>query len=226
MGKNCILELAKEDPDRILELFTSHSVVDKQLESLPVVKVVPKQKLEQLVDSSSHQGYVALVKRKEPLSLKHYLNKATENDLLLMVDSVEDPQNLGTIFRAAECFGVAGIVLSKNRGVSVTPVVSKVSVGGSELIPIVAVSNLAEACRQLKKEGFFVYAAENEPGAMPFTELPRDGKRVLIVGSEGKGIQQLLKKTADVRTFIPMKGRINSVNVSQATAIFLAQMSA
>lgn len=225
MGKNCIVELIKRDPERIIELLTSHKDIEGPFDQISKKRVVSKTVLEKITNSTSHQGYVAKVKDKEKTSLKAYLESMSDTALVLLLDSIEDPQNLGALFRAAECFGVDAVLFSKNRGASITPVVAKASVGASELVTTIVVSNLHESLRILHDHYFTSYVAENESGALPYlTEKPK-GRIALIMGSEGKGVQKLLKKTAHHMIYIPLKGSINSLNVSQATAVLLAHFS-
>ncbi len=176
-----------------------------------------------MVNSESHQGIVALVKEKQGVGLSEYLDQAFEKDadLILVLDSINDPQNLGTLLRSAECFGVGAVVWSKNRGVGITPVVSKTSVGASELMMTIQVSNLVEAVKKCKKDGYEVVTAEVGKEACSLEDFSFPKKTVLIMGSEGEGVRHLLSQQADHRVFVPMQGAIDSLNVSQATSVFL-----
>ncbi len=211
MGKHCIEEVQKHSPNRILKLYSSRKGEGEYRSA---------SELSKLVGSDSHQGIVAEVKRREPLPLKTFL--AEEHSFVLMCDSIADPHNFGAILRAAECFGVDAVVYSKNRNVALTPVVSKVSMGASELVPLIEVSNLADTLKKLQDGGFWAVAAEVKEGAQPLGQFTYPEKTVLILGAEGRGVQPLLSKRADMSVYIPMKGQIDSLNVSQATAVLLA----
>ncbi|MCH9613832.1 MAG: 23S rRNA (guanosine-2'-O-)-methyltransferase RlmB [Chlamydiia bacterium] len=210
IGKNSINEVIKASPERILEILTSGDVAGYQGFK---VRKVSKHLLSQMVNSDSHQGLVARVQAKEnlPLSEAYFKNS------LVMIDGIEDPHNMGAILRAVEVFGVEGLIYSKNRGCGITPTVTKSSVGASELVDIFQVSNLATTLQKLQKEGFEVIVADMD-GEDGF-EWPE--KWVLVMGAEGRGVQPLIKKKADRIASIPMMGRIDSLNVSQAAAVLL-----
>ena len=143
---------------------------------------------------------------------------------VLMLDQIFDPQNFGAILRSAECFGVDGVVWSKNRGADLTPTAAKTSSGASELLKLIRIANLAEAVSQFQKEGFEVLVSllvAKSENAFEYTFAP---KTVLIVGSEGEGIQPLIQKKADRSIYIPMAGKIESLNVAQATAVLLSRV--
>ncbi|MEC7838659.1 MAG: 23S rRNA (guanosine(2251)-2'-O)-methyltransferase RlmB [Chlamydiota bacterium] len=228
MGVNCVDELIKSAPERIKKIYTTNldSTLEAKLEGTHIsTKITSKHELTQMVNSDSHQSIVALVKEKNRIDLKQYLEKSfdLDTDLILILDSINDPQNLGTLLRAAECFGAGAVMWSKNRGVDLTPVVSKTSVGASELMTILRVSNLVDAVKKCQKEGYEVVTAEVGKDAKPLHAFTFPRKTVLIMGSEGAGVRPLLSKQADHRLFVPMAGAIDSLNVSQATSVFLYQ---
>ncbi|MEZ4754301.1 MAG: 23S rRNA (guanosine(2251)-2'-O)-methyltransferase RlmB [Bdellovibrionota bacterium] len=237
IGINPISELLKLDPERILRVKAF----------IPKGKLSPRKKdlfaaiensritiermsladLDELVKTDSHQGFVAEVKANQPISLKEFIQR-TENDdsaLLLLLDGVEDPHNLGAIFRAAECFGVNAVAWSSNRGSQITPVVSKSSAGASELITHFTVSNLAEALRKLKKSDFWIVGAAVGEGSLELGGFSFPKKAALVLGAEGKGLSRLVSEYLDFSVYLPMSGRLDSLNVSQAAAVFLYQWS-
>ena len=225
MGKNSIYELLHFNSSQIVCVFTCQKEGDliRELNKKKVkISFTSKQKLSSLVDSDSHQSYVAEIKNRNFSDLKMFLKQDKERSLVVMCDSITDPQNFGAIMRASECFGVDALIWSKNRNVGITPVVSKVSAGASELLTLIPVSNLGESVRQCQKEGYFVVALEKRPFSKSIRSLNFPKKAVIILGSEGKGIQPLLSKAADELIEIPMSGRIDSLNVSQAAAVCLA----
>lgn len=227
MGKNSLRELLRQDPERILKVFALKGAKDALLEDLHQdripVEFLSKQELFQLVQTDSHQSFVALVKPRSGLSLEEFLRKQDKKDhsIVLMLDAIQDPHNFGAILRAAECFGVDGVIYSKNRGTEITPVVTKVSSGASELVPLIKVSNLAETLSACKEHDFSVVAADSGDRSTSLKEFIFPEKTVLILGSEGEGIQPLLKKKSDSVVHLPMLGKIDSLNVSQAAAVFL-----
>ncbi len=225
MGKHAVEEVLRKSPERFLHIYT-HKKEDPlatDLEKKGVkVSFTPKQKLTSLVTSESHQGFVAEVREREFLTPKAFLQEAPEKSLVLMCDAIQDPQNFGTILRAAECFGVDAVIYSKNRNVALTPVVSKASVGASELVPLMPVSNLADTQKKLQDGGYFSVAAELKEGAHSLFDFEFPERTLLILGAEGSGIQRLLSDRADFHVMIPMMGAIDSLNVSQAAAVFLS----
>ncbi|NGX51466.1 MAG: 23S rRNA (guanosine-2'-O-)-methyltransferase RlmB [Chlamydiae bacterium] len=223
MGRHAIEEVLKATPERLLKVY-SHKKDDPLLAALQRAGVkilnIPKPKLFSLVHSESHQGFVAEVRERNFLTAKEFLLSAPEKSLVVMCDSISDPQNFGTILRASECFGVDALIFSKNRNVALTPVVSKASVGGSELVPLIQVSNLADTLKKFQKAGYFALAAELGAENIYTFDFPE--QTLLILGAEGVGIQPLLSKNADFHVEIPMYGQIDSLNVSQATAVLLS----
>lgn len=221
MGKNCVREVMRQAPERIKKLF-----VQKNQDPFPNSGIKPvfkdKEALSKMVLSDSHQGVVALVQERPFLQLKDFLKRERETSLVLLLDSIFDPHNLGAILRAAECFGVDAVVWSKNRGVDLTPAVSKVSVGASELVDMIKVSNLAETVKQFQKAGYSALGADTGEGSVSLFGFHFPDLCLLVLGSEGKGIQRLIKNNLDQLISIPMQGRIDSLNVSQAAAVFLA----
>lgn len=228
MGKNCIEEVIKFSPKRVKKIFFVNEDYElmKKIENLRIpYQTISKVEMTRLVNSESHQSIVALVSERVFPDFTDYLNLSWEkdNDLILVLDSINDPQNLGTLLRCAECFGAGAVLWSKNRGSDITPVVSKASVGASELVTIIKVSNLVESVKKAKTEGYVVITAEVGDNTIAIDTFDFPKKTVLIMGSEGEGVRQLLSKQADYKIYIPMQGAIDSLNVSQATTVFLYQ---
>lgn len=230
MGKNCIREVLSATPERLLEVYTCQKPTDTLYQELQKsaikIKIVPKHTLTELASSDSHQSYVAAVRPRANIDLKSFLKLPREKSLVLMLDSIHDPQNLGSILRSAECFGADLVVFSKNRGADITPTVSKTSAGASELIPISKISNLAEAIKAFQKAGFWAVTADVGSHCQSLYAFEFPAKTLLIMGSEGKGVQPLIHKLCDFHLTIPMLGRIDSLNVSQATAVICSHYRA
>lgn len=226
MGRNCLFEVLKASPERLIEVYTSQKSGDALYDALikEGIRLIdtPKKKLNHMVDSESHQSYVAKVKPRPLIEVKDFLREEKDPSLVLMLDSIFDPQNLGAILRAAVCFGVDLVIYSKNRGADITPTVSKTSAGATELIPISKVSNLAETQKAFQKADYFAIGAEISDKSLSLYDFQFPEKTLLIMGSEGKGIQPLLSKKCDGHIYIPMLGNIDSLNVSQATAVLLS----
>ena len=233
MGKHCLLELLRHNPECIVRIITcrepSHTdpIFEKAFDLDLRIQEEDKATLSDRVGSESHQGYVAKLRERPNDDMQEVLEDSFDKprSLILALDSIADPQNLGAILRAAECFGVEAVLWSTNRCVDLTPVVARASVGASELVKCVRVSNLAESLRHMQKNGYKVVVADANEDAASLTEFTFPERTVLVMGSEAKGVQPLILKRTDERVFIPMAGKISSLNVSQATACLLANWS-
>lgn len=184
----------------------------------------PKQVLEKYAGKGMNtQGVVALVDPFEYKDLEDEIAriKDKKNPLVLMLDEIQDPVNFGSAIRSSAAFGVDFIVIGKNRQVSVTPTVVKVSTGGSDYVPIVQVVNLSRALERLKEVGFWTVGAAGQ-GDRFYDEVDYNGPICLVIGNEGKGISQKLREKCDFVAKIPMTTNITSLNASVATAVFLA----
>jgi 23S rRNA (guanosine2251-2'-O)-methyltransferase len=237
MGRNCLQELLRHAPERLREVFfaetrdersQAHSgrkvSLREEVEGAGIpIQQRRREELDVLVQSDSHQGVVARVAPRAMLSFEALVDRATEAEhfKLLALDGVLDPQNFGAVLRAAECFGIDAVVWSKNRAAPLGPVVSKVSVGASELVPLCPVGNLHSTLEKLKAAGVWTVGAVVAPGATPLQRFDPPNKWVLVMGSEGEGIQRLIEENLDFSVYISMFGHLSSLNVSQATAVML-----
>jgi 23S rRNA (guanosine2251-2'-O)-methyltransferase len=240
MGRNCIEEIVQHSPERLEEVYLASAaedsgrVVDRrsalleQIQSLGV-KVIQRtrRELDQLVSSDSHQGIVARVSPRRMLEAEDLLEllRSSRFTRVLALDGVIDPQNFGALLRAAECFGVDAVVWSKNRAAPLGPVVSKVSVGASELVPLCVVSNLHRVLEQMKQSGAWLVGAVMAADATSLDSFEFPERCVLVMGSEAEGIQQLIERSLDFKVTIPMSGEISSLNVSQASAVMLSELA-
>lgn len=186
---------------------------------IPIVKA-DKTKMDSF--GKNHQGIVAIAAIKEYCEIDDIINLAkqkNEKPFVIIADGINDPHNLGAIIRSAECAGVHGIIIPKRHSVSVTPVVHKSSAGASEHMLIAKVSNLASAVEELKKHGLWIYSMEAD--GEDYSQTVFDSPTCIIMGSEGEGVSDLLRKKSDFVLSIPMYGKINSLNVSAAAAIIM-----
>lgn len=173
------------------------------------------------------QGVVAYIQDYDYyIEFGEFLEKLTfeEKSTVLILDGVQDPRNFGAIIRSAEIFGISGIIITEKNSVKINETVVKTSTGAIEYVPIVKVNNLADAMDKLKKLEFWIYGAEAE-GTKYYYEEEYPSKTALVLGSEGFGIKAKTKKHCDVLIKIPMKGKINSLNVSVAGGILLSEIS-
>lgn len=228
-GKNVVISRIKENKD-IEVLYLLKSPKDnKELISLLKedikVEVVSKSKLDKLVNTSYHQGYVAKIKEYPYYELDNVLSliKDKENPLLLMLDGVSDPHNMGAILRTCDAVGVDAVIVDKVGSCPLNATVAKTSTGAIETVKVVKVSNLNQTIEKLKKIGYWVVGAEaNE--SQDYRKIDYNSPILLIVGSEGKGISKLVLKNCDFKVKIPMVGKVNSLNVSVATALLLYEI--
>ncbi|MCB0321816.1 MAG: 23S rRNA (guanosine(2251)-2'-O)-methyltransferase RlmB [Bdellovibrionales bacterium] len=221
------------NPPKCLYVQKRREVTTSELSELAQrnsVKIVSRDGrfLDDLAGGANHQGFALELESRKYYTLKEFLLTLPESGrvMLLALDEIYDPQNLGSIIRSAECFGVTAVMWSKNRGVGVTPAVTKVSAGASEIVPLIPVSNLRSDLNVLKENGFWVIAAHGESAGekrpvQSLFELSFPERAVLVLGSEGKGVQPLILQEADIIAKIPMTGRIGSLNVGQAAVSFL-----
>lgn len=232
-GRNAVREALRAGKE-ILEIYLLTSGKDRIFQEIRdqakkqriPVKLMERPELDRISRSDNHQGVIAMVPAFQYASLDLLLQKCQGKDspLILILDGVEDPHNLGSILRSAEVFGAHGVVIPKRRAVGVTPVVAKVASGALEHIPVAQVSNLTETLKQLKKAGFWIAGGEGESRV---TVMQQDltGSLGLVIGSEGKGISRLVREHCDYLVSIPMAGSTGSLNASVAAGVLLYEIS-
>lgn len=178
---------------------------------------VDAHRLDELTADGVHQGVLARLRDREPVDLAAVAREAGQASLVLLLDRVTDPQNLGAILRVAVAVGVDAVVLPPRRGVLLTPGVHRASAGLSFIAPVASPQNLAMALRTLKEHGYWIVAADAGEGSQPATLFDWPQRTALIMGSEGEGIGQLLRRESDFTVALPMDSRVESLNVGVAT---------
>ena len=181
------------------------------------VKRASRQWVEEMARDGVHQGVVARVEPYPYSGLEEILS--TDDPLVLVLDSVTDPRNLGAVLRAADGAGASGVVIPKDRAVGVTAAAVKASAGASEHVRVSRVTNLRRAVDTMKRAGLWVYAAE--AGGTPYPEFDFAGAVALVLGSEGRGVRRLVREGCDGTVSIPMLGAVESLNVSVSSAVLL-----
>ncbi|MDE5618866.1 MAG: 23S rRNA (guanosine(2251)-2'-O)-methyltransferase RlmB [Clostridia bacterium] len=179
-----------------------------------------KKELDKLSESGAHRGIIAVVEDYKYSSLEEifaYAKAKKEKLLLLILDGIEDPHNLGSILRVAECAGVHGIVIPRRRAVGVNGTVVKVSAGAAAHVKVAAVNNVNDTIRQLKKDFINVYCADMKGKIMYDTDMK--GDTAIVIGSEGFGVKQLTSSLCDTAVSIPQAGKVNSLNASVACGV-------
>ena len=232
-GINSVFDVLKHRPEQLIEVWLKDGVSNKRFNKLIdliqqhhiSLTCVSGKKIEQITGTSKHQGIVAAVKQPKHLDSKTALNfiKKIRIPLILILDGLQDPRNVGACLRTANASGVDLIVIPRSRTVINTPVVSKVSAGASALIPIAEIPNLVRFMKELKKLGVWIFGTSNQVD-QNYWDLDYTCPMAVIVGSEDKGMKALTTKHCDYLISIPMIGQIKSLNVSVATGVLLYEV--
>jgi 23S rRNA (guanosine2251-2'-O)-methyltransferase len=188
------------------------------------VRFEEREQVDRLAGTREHQGVVALAAARPAASLEDLLSRSARQDtqkgLLVLLDGIEDPQNLGAIVRTALAAGAAGVVIPERRAVGLTESVSRASAGALEHLPVARVTNLARAMEELKEAGYWLVGLE-ERAQRSYTEADFTGPVGIVLGSEGKGLHELVRKRCDFLVSIPTTGPVRSLNVSVAAGVVL-----
>lgn len=230
-GKNVVKQLLEGDK-KVYEILMLDTLKDKELERQVRQKQIPfkilgRKKLDAVLQNSNHQGIAAKIDDYKTYEIEDILAAvpAGKTPLLVMLDGLEDPHNLGAILRTCDCIGVDGVIIGKHRSVALTPTVAKVSTGAIDTVKVAIVGNLSQTLQKLKKQGFWVAGADAHD-AMDYRKGQYDVPLVLVIGSEGFGISALVRKHCDYAVSLPMEGSVTSLNASVACAILLYQIHA
>ena len=229
-GRNAITEALKAGRT-IDKVFVAAGDTDRGLQRLAaeakeagaVVVPVDSRKLDQMSTTRSHQGIIALAAAHDYYTIDDLLEEAAsrgEAPLLVICDELSDPHNLGAIMRSAECAGAHGIIIPKRRSVGLTATVAKASAGAVEYMKVARVTNINNAINELKEKGVWIFGTAAE-GSIPMYKADLTGPAAIVIGNEGDGMSQLVRKNCDVMVHIPMKGKISSLNASAAASILL-----
>ena len=201
-----------------------HELRDFARENGVTVDVVSRAKLDAAVpEGVRHQGVLAYVAPVAYVAVEEIIAAARErgeDPLLLLLDGIEDPQNLGALLRTADAAGVHGILLPRRHSVPLTETVARVSAGALEYVPVARIGNIAQTMRALKEQGFWIAGADMA-GEEMYDRANLTGALVLVIGSEGRGMSRLTRDLCDFTVRLPMRGKINSLNASAAGAILM-----
>lgn len=223
-GRNVAKEILKKDK-KVVKIILQEGFDDKEINSLIEkgnfkVEYKSKRDIERLADGV-HQGIILDIPDYQYKELKYVLNN--DPSFVVLLDHLEDPHNLGAIIRTCEAAGVAAIIMPKDRQVQINSTVMKTSVGTLDNMDIVSVSNLVNAIDTLKQNGFWVVGTALED-SVDYREIDYSGKIALVIGNEGSGMSQLVKKNCDFIAKIPMYGTTNSLNASVAAGIMIYEV--
>lgn len=234
-GVNPVRELLRSGAEGLSELWLaegSGSAGGGEIERLArsvaaKVRAAPRGKLDRLAGTDRHQGVVAVVADytyREVGDLLQIAHDRGEPPLLVVLDGVEDPQNLGAIIRSAHALGAHGVIVPRDRAAGITAAAAKASAGAVEHTAVARVTNVAQTVEALKKDGVWSVATAAE-ATTDLEDVDLSGPTALIVGGEGHGVRPLVRKTADHLVRIPMSGKVGSLNASAAAAICLYEVA-
>lgn len=229
-GRNALQEALKSGRT-VDKVFIAAGETDRALQRLAaeakeagaVVVPVDRRKLDAMSFTRAHQGVIALVAAHIYYSIDDILEEAAsrgEAPLIVICDELSDPHNLGAILRSAECAGAHGVIIPKRRSVGLTATVAKASAGAIEYMKVARVTNINSAIAELKEKGVWVFGTAAE-GSIPMYQANLTVPAAIVIGNEGDGMSQLVRKNCDVMLNIPMKGHISSLNASAAASILL-----
>lgn len=232
-GRNPVLELLESGKD-INKIFIQSGekngsitkLIAKAKEKKVVMVEVQKSKLDEMSETKNHQGVIAIVPPFEycdVYDILEYAKEKKEKPFIIILDGIEDPHNLGSIIRTAETAGAHGIIIPKRRSVAVNATVAKTSAGAVEHVKIARVSNINDTIKYLKESGVWIYGTDGQAKNMYYNQDFRDGVAI-IIGSEGFGMSDLVRKNCDGLVKIPMKGKINSLNASVSAGIVMYEI--
>jgi 23S rRNA (guanosine2251-2'-O)-methyltransferase len=191
-------------------------IIDLARQAKIPVRFEPRSAIDRLAGSSAHQGVVGLGAARKYADLE----SVAECEMLVVLDGVEDPHNLGAIVRTAHAAGAGAVIVPERRAAGVTDVVAKAAAGALEHLPVVRVTNINRALEDLKERGMWIYGLD-ERGTESYDQIDYAKKSVLVLGGEGKGLHEQVRKHCDVLVRIPMAGQISSLNVSVAAGVVL-----
>ncbi len=232
-GLHAVESLLKTHPERVSRLCVLKERGDQKIQTLIQtakshsikIELLSRHDLDRLVKDENHQGVVAFCQ-----PVKHFTEDdldsildSVDKPLLLILDGVQDPHNLGACLRSADAAGVHAVIAPRDKAVGITSVVSKVASGAAESIPFIQVTNLARTLEYLKERGIWLYGAAGEAENSLY-ETKFSGSLAIVMGAEGSGLRRLTRDTCDFLIKIPMHGSVSSLNVSVATGVILFEV--
>jgi 23S rRNA (guanosine2251-2'-O)-methyltransferase len=226
-GKNPVLE-AINGPRKVYEVLFADNPKKWQQEPLfQLVKkekiphnFVPRTELDYLSHQGVHQGVLARLQNYPDYSLHEVFDKK-ESKLVLVLDSIQDPQNFGSLCRTALCFGIREIIIPKDHSAPTSGLVAKASAGAIEHLKIIRVTNLTRSIEELKKNEFWIYGTDLSKTATDITKINPGKKSAIVLGTEGKGIRRLVSEACDAHVRVPLQADFDSLNVAQAGAVLM-----
>ncbi|MFT5176578.1 MAG: 23S rRNA (guanosine2251-2'-O)-methyltransferase [Gammaproteobacteria bacterium] len=227
-GQHSVSNLLDSGTEQVLEVWLQSGRdnklaqrLRKHFESSAVpLHVLPRARLDDLLGDARHQGVAVRARRGEDVTLKSILATVSDDTLLVLLDGVQDPRNLGAVLRSADAAGAHAVVYPRSRGVGLTPAARKTASGAAEHVPAVGVANLARAMAELSSAGVRLIGAAGEASDSLY-QSDLTGALGIVLGAEDSGLRHLTREHCDALMHLPMRGRVNSLNVSVAAGICL-----
>ncbi len=225
-GKNVVRQiLADSDRAKVVYLAVKDAQIEEMARKRRVpVRIIDRKAMGKMTKSDHHQGVCAEIEPYRTYTIDEILAAKPDDKfgLLIMLDELEDPHNLGAILRTADAVGADGVIFKKNNAVGLTPTVAKVSAGAIDTVKCACVTNLSRTCEDLKEKGWWIVGADMD--GVDYRSLKYDMNVVLIIGNEGKGMSRLLEKQCDHIVSLPMVGKISSLNASVSAGILMYEI--
>ena len=226
-GRNPVKEALRAN--KVIKVFISNGFSDKEInlllqEKKPYIKVVSNSELDSRCNGI-HQGIMAEIKPYEYLDLNEIIRRSrnVEVPIVVLLDGINDTHNLGAILRCCDVFNVSGVLIPKHNQVPLNATVAKSSAGAINFVPVALINSVQQTIQKLKDEGFWIVSTDGE-AKIDYNQIEFDFPTVLVIGSEGKGVSQLVVKNSDYVVKIPQYGHVNSLNASVAAGILLAKI--
>ncbi len=225
-GKNVIRQMLTS-PGRVRCVWLSGNdaeIIKAAKQNRIPVKTADRKTLTKMTGSEHHNGCAAEIEPYRTYSVDELIQSVPEGQygLLIMLDELEDPHNLGAILRTADAVGANGVIFKKNNAVGLTPAAAKVSAGAIDTVKCAEVTNLNRTAEELKKKGYWIVGADMD--GQDYRSLKYDMNTVLVIGNEGKGISRLMREKCDMVVSLPMVGKITSLNASVSAGILMYQI--
>ncbi|OUS26754.1 23S rRNA (guanosine(2251)-2'-O)-methyltransferase RlmB [Gammaproteobacteria bacterium 45_16_T64] len=231
-GIHTVQGILEKFPERVLELRIQQGRDDQRVQTLLELATIhgvsctegTRQQMDDHSSGANHQGVMARCKLSQPQHENELYRLVDEKQgpvLLLILDSVTDPHNVGACLRCADASGADAVITTKDKASGLTPVVRRVAVGAAETVPFIQVTNLARSLDKLKELGVWVTGTAIDQGAVSLFDADLTGSRAIVLGAEGKGLRRLTQDKCDQLVYIPMQGSVDSLNVSVAAGVCL-----
>jgi len=235
-GIHSVTSKLENNLSSIISIFIQKNIQNKQIKNILSIakrhkipiETISKEKLNKLTKSFSHQGIAMFAQKEKELSetdLFSLIDKLDHDPFLLILDNIQDPQNLGACIRSANAAGVDAVIIPKNNSAKLNETVRKVASGACDFTPLITVTNITNTIKKLKDLNIWIYGTTLKDNSTNIYETSFAKKIALVMGSESKGIRNLTEKNCDFLIHIPMKGKIESLNISAAAAISMFEIA-